>query len=336
VLIDFGSCHFQGAERLTWQSLPPVTPEYLSPQAGLFYQRLLHHPDSYYPPSPADDLYALGVTAYRLVMGQYPPPWEARQDEQGAWRVASPDIRPMLESNPRVEPLLRGVIVRLLSEAPEARGTAAQVAETLEAAANESVPRRSAESQPAAEVPLPDVPTPESGSEHDQRARPPARAWAWEPWLALAAAGTVAVLLAVLVRHSQPASVPPGPVFVKAPRASGSQAPDAGTAAVGDTSPTESLASTPPPTEKKPLSQEPLPELRPGQARPDKKGQCPGRKQVPINGGCWVEQLPMSAEECVENGYVLFQGKCFGPALAPPKKPRPTSSPPEARGAAPA
>jgi len=121
VLTDFGSCHLEGAARLTWKSLPPVTPAYLSPQAGLFHVRSLHHPDSYYPPSPADDLYALGVTAYRLVMGQYPPPLDARQDEQGAWRVTSPDVRPLLESNSRVEPRLREVISRLLSDAPEAR-----------------------------------------------------------------------------------------------------------------------------------------------------------------------------------------------------------------------
>ncbi|HLK99009.1 MAG TPA: hypothetical protein VK539_00415 [Myxococcaceae bacterium] len=110
-----------------------------------------------------------------------------------------------------------------------------------------------------------------------------------------------------------------------------SQAPDAGAAAVGDTSPTEPHAPTQPPTKKQPLAQEPLPEPRPGQVRTDKRGQCPGRKQVPINGGCWVESLPMSAEECVETGYVTFKGKCFGPAHAPPKKPQPTSNPPEAR-----
>jgi len=283
VLVDFGSCHFEGAERLTWQSLPPVTLAYLSPQAGLFYQRLLYHPDSYYPPSPADDLYALGVTAYRLVMGQYPPPWEARKDELGGWRVTGPDLRPVLESNPRVEPRLREVIVQLLAEVPEARGTAAHVAETLEA---------------AAEVPPLNVPTPESGSERPQRAKPPARVWAWEPWLALAAAGAIAVLLAVLVGRSRPASVPPGLEFVNAPPASDAQAP--------------------------------LPEPSPEQARPNKRGQCPGRRQVPINGGCWV-QSSMPAAECVENGYVLFKGKCFGPARAPPKKPQPTSSPPEAR-----
>ncbi len=78
------------------------------------------------------------------------------------------------------------------------------------------------------------------------------------------------------------------------------------------------------------MTQEPLPEPRPGQIRPNKKGQCPGRKHVPINGGCWGELLPMSAEECVENGYVRFKGKCYAP-LAAPKQPQPTSSPAEAR-----
>jgi serine/threonine protein kinase len=142
VLVDFGSCHFQGAERLTWQSLPPVTPEYLSSQAVLFYIHSLRHPEGYYPPSAADDLYALGVTAYRLVMGQYPARIDARQDEQGAWNATSPDPRPMLESNPQVEPALREVIVRLLSSAPEARGTATQVAEALEAGAGGADERR--------------------------------------------------------------------------------------------------------------------------------------------------------------------------------------------------
>jgi serine/threonine protein kinase len=126
VLIDFGSCHLAGAQRLTWRSLPPMTPEYLSPQAMLFYLRSQGQPDGYYPPSPADDLYALGVTAYRLVMGQYPACIDARQDEQGIWQATSPDFRPLLESNPRLEPPLREMILQLLSHAPEQRGTAAR------------------------------------------------------------------------------------------------------------------------------------------------------------------------------------------------------------------
>jgi serine/threonine protein kinase len=290
VLTDFGSCHFQGAERLTWQSLAPATPEYLSPQAVLFFLRGLHHPDSYYPPSPADDLYALGVTAYRLVMGQYPPAIDARQDEQGAWAATRPDPRPLLESNPQVDPRLREVIARLLSDAPEARGTAKQVAEELEAEAG--------------------------GEERPERSSPPERARARKPWLALAAAGACAVLL----WHWQPML----PLL-------SSRAPDVGTAAVGDSSFTKPQASTSPSTEKEPLTQEPLPEPRPGQTRPNKRGQCPGNKQVPINGACWLEQLPMSAEECVQNGGEFFKGKCYDPAHPSPKKPQPTSSPPEAR-----
>jgi serine/threonine protein kinase len=292
VLTDFGSCHLAGAERLTWRSLPPMTLAYFSPRAVLFYLQGLRQPDSYYPPSPADDLYALGVTAYRLVMGQYPPSIDAREDEQGTWQTNSPDIRQQLERNPRVEPPLREVIVRLLSDAPEARGTAAQVAQALEAAAG--------------------------GEESPVRSKSPVRTRDWKPWLALAAVGACTVLL----WHWQPVRSPPGPVTGSTPRVSASRAPDADTAAEGDTAPIG----------KKPLAQEPLPELRPEQIRPDKRGQCPVRKQVPINGGCWLEVSPLvDAQTCAASGYVLLQGKCFSPALAPSRKPQPTSSPPEKR-----
>jgi hypothetical protein len=260
--------------------------------AWLFNLRLAHARDSYYPPTPADDVYALGVTAYRLVMGEYPPAMDVRQDENGSWQVTSPDPRPLLESNPRVEPRLRECILRLLSDSPEVRGTAAQLAEALEA-----------------EAELPKSP------------RPRARGKAWRPWLALAAAGASAVLLWM-----------PGHVSTSTRQAEDSQAPEADTAAVGDTSSTEPLASIHPPSkDEQPIAQEPLPEPRPGQTRPDEKGRCLGRKQVAINGACWVEQLPMSAEECVESGYVPFKGKCYLPAPAPPKKHVPTSSPAKAR-----
>jgi hypothetical protein len=220
---------------------------------------------------------------------------DARQDEHGSWQVTSPDPRPLLESNPRLEPRLREVIVRLLSDAPEARGTAAQLAEALEA---------------EAELP--------------KRPRPRARGKAWRPWLTLAAAGASAVLLW---------NLKPFPLHVSpsSRQAEDSQASEEDTTAVGDTSSTEPLASIHPPSEPPALAQEPLPEPRTGQARPDEKGRCPGSKQVPINGGCWLEQLPMSAEECVANGGVIFKGKCFGHALAPPKKPVPTSGPAKAR-----
>jgi serine/threonine protein kinase len=309
VLIDFGSGHFQGATRLTWQSLPPGTLAYLSVQACRFEIGLARNHDSYYAPSPADDLFALGVTAYRLVMGQYPPPMDALEDEEGAWHVISPDLRSPLENNPRVPQRLREVILRLRSETPEARGTMAQAAEALEAAAAESAKERPPETPPSA----------------PPRALVPA-AWVWKPGLALTVAGACAVFL-----WSWQPTAPSVHLSESPPQSSNVHTPDAGTSAVGDSTPTESRASPPLPTEKKPIAQEPLPEPRPGQARPDEKGRCPSSKHVLINGGCWLEQLPMTAEECTESGCVLFKGKCYAPAFAPLKRPPPTTSPAEER-----
>jgi serine/threonine protein kinase len=328
VLIDFGSGHFQGATRLTWQSLAPGTPAYQSAQACLFHIRSVRERDSYYPPSPADDLFALGVTAYRLLMGHYPPPMDVQQDEEGTWHVKSPDPRPLLESNPRLPPLLRQWLLRLLSDAPEARGTAALLAQALETVAGEDVPGPQPALPPAAGASPPNASPPVGGGELPQRPSPSPRSRSWKPWLVLAAAAGAALLLW---------SLPPVPAHLSAsaPRASGSHVPDAGSAAVGDASPTSPLASAPPPSKKEPIAQEPPAEPPPAQsrrqARPDKKGRCPGRMQVVIDGACWAENPSMSAEVCAENGYVLLKGKCYGPALEPLQKPLPTSSPAKAR-----
>jgi serine/threonine protein kinase len=324
VLIDFGSCHFQGAPRLTWQSLAPHTAAYRSAQAGLFYIRSVRDRDSYYQPSPADDLFALGVTAYRLVMGEYPPPMDAQEDESGSWRVFSPDPRPHMENNPRVEPPLRELILRLLSDVPEKRGTAVEMTEALEAAADMCAPEPLPASPPA-EVSPPRAPAPADTRERTERPGRRVLVRVWEPWLALAVAGVAAVLLWIsqAVSTYEPASTQ---------QASASQAPDAGPAAVGDTSPTAPLASVHPPPEPTPLAQEPLLEPRPDQLRPDKNGRCSGPMQVAINGGCWFDaSSSVTAEACEKGGYVLFRGKCYSPALATPRKPLPTSNPAKAR-----
>ncbi len=333
VLIDFGSCHFQGAARLTWHSLAPATLAYLSPQAGLFHIRLVRQRDSYYTASPADDLYALGVTAFRLVMGQYPPDMNVQQDDEGSWQVTGPDPRPLLERNPQVPPHLREWIVRLLSDSPQERGTAAQAAEALEATVEQSAPVPQLAPPPAAEAPQVDARLPAGAGERPERPRPVARVRTWRPWLAVAAAG-VAVLLLWSV---EPMPVRPGQVAATAstPMASDTQVPDAGTAAVGERAPATPKASAPPPSEQAPIAEEdpvmPRPKQPHQQLQPDAKGRCPGSTQVAFNGNCWVELASMSAKACVENGYVLFKGKCFAPALQSPQKPVPTSSPAKAR-----
>jgi hypothetical protein len=282
-----------------------VTPEYLSTQALRFYLRLQHHPEGYYEPSPADDLYALGVTAYRLVMGQYPGRMDAGQDEQGCWQVTGPDLRPLLESNRQVEPVLREMIVRLLSEAPEARGTARQVAEALEGVAGEAG----------------------EGAERPEHSEAVERPRARKRWLALAAAGASAVVLWNWQREPRP----PVHLSASAQQTSDAQAPEEGTAALGNSLSSKSQDSTAPATDRSPLAQSFPPEPRQEQARPDEKGRCPGPQQVPINGGCWFESTSMSAEECTKSGNVLLKGKCYLPAFVPSQKTPPTSSPAEAR-----
>jgi hypothetical protein len=214
-----------------------------------------------------------------------------------------------------------------LSDVAEVRGTAAQAAEALEAIAAEPLPRHSAEPQLAARVPPPSAPVPAGEREHPERDRRPSRQQTWSPWLALAAAAACAVLL----WHFRSEPIPPEQVSESPPQASDVHVPDAGPSAVGDTSPTEPHATPPPTAEKKNIAQEPLPEPRAGQLRPNKKGRCLIRRHLAINGGCWLEFPSITPEECTESGYVLFEGKCLSPALESPKKPSSTSSPAKAR-----
>ncbi len=132
VLIDFGAGHYQGAERLTWQDLHPGTPTYRSPAANLFLLNSVRAHSAHFEATPADDLFALGITAYRLFTGAYPPEMQPVR-EGGTWRLEIPDPCPLLEATPRVEPRIRELILRLLSVSPEARGTAAELADALEA-----------------------------------------------------------------------------------------------------------------------------------------------------------------------------------------------------------
>jgi hypothetical protein len=107
------------------------------------------------------------VTAYRLVMGEYPPSLDIQEDKQGGWHVSSPDPRPLLEQTPRVQPLLREWILRLLSDVPKARGTAVELAEALEAEAQEPVEELQVVAVSAAGVSVPVVPvSTKSGQAH--------------------------------------------------------------------------------------------------------------------------------------------------------------------------
>jgi len=131
-LMDLGLASYAGASELTPQPFPPGTLTYRSPEAWRFVQRFGNTPTARYVATPADDLFALGVTAYRLVTDEYPASAQLGPD------AGAP--MPPAELNSRVAPRLEALILQLLSEQPEARGTARELASRLEEAAEQLGP----------------------------------------------------------------------------------------------------------------------------------------------------------------------------------------------------
>ncbi|WP_164017825.1 serine/threonine-protein kinase [Pyxidicoccus trucidator] len=147
VLIDFGAGNIRGAPTLTAPPLPPGTPAYRSPEAIRFQWDYRSHPTARYEAQPADDVYALGVTAYQLVTGTYPPPPRVTTVDGNAG-TAAPLSPPRLH-DPAVCAELDGLILHMLAEHPQERlggGNTSAVVLALEEAV--------AEAGPEADLPL--------------------------------------------------------------------------------------------------------------------------------------------------------------------------------------
>jgi hypothetical protein len=284
VLTDFGSGFYDGASSLTPPASHPGTPAYRSPEAALLELRSPGDCSARHTAGPAEDLYSLGVTACRLLTGEYPRPNELFQDAHGTLHVASVSLPPALL---QVEPKLRAIILRLLSVRPEERGTAAQLAETLEQSTSRHR-RGSAE-----------------------RVSSPGSTWPWWPSLATAAAG---VALAAWVWWL----VPDGPVekpSVVHREAGSADQQDGGTAGLGEVAPAAAMEDSPPLFLQEHLAEEPLPEPEEEQTRPDAKGRCPHKGQVVLNGGCWAP-LRITSEECEAASGQMFKDRCYVPVFA--------------------
>ncbi len=134
LLTDFGAGDYRGAASLTSKLLPPGTPAYRSPEAWEFLRVFRRHPTVHYPASACDDLFALGVMAYRLVTDEYPPLTDPEASGAEVWREGGPGPRAPSELNPRVGEELDELILRLLARAPDERfeGRAVKAAEALE------------------------------------------------------------------------------------------------------------------------------------------------------------------------------------------------------------
>ncbi|KFE72288.1 hypothetical protein DB31_0550 [Hyalangium minutum] len=285
MLMDFGAGHYQSAARLTFQPLPPGTPPYQSPQAAQFERNAENHPGARYLAGPADDVFALGVTAHRLLTGDYPF-----------------SLEPPLDGVPSA---LRALIVRMLSLSPEARGPAGELAEALEAFAAQE------------KMPLPPESSTRSRSRHQRRV-----------WRAGGVGAFVSLLLALgawQFTHSR------SPQASLTTQAVDTDRPDADTTGVAEAASKTTEASAPPPRQPEAIHQDPNAEPLPGQLRPTERGQCPGGKQVPINGGCWVEVPSKDAAECEANGLVFIQGRCYARAFGHRRKNPPTSAPADSR-----
>ncbi len=317
-LTDFGSGHYVGAALLTSPPFPPGTAPYRSPEAWRSVQLPFRPSTPPYAPRPTDDVFALGMTAYRLVTDDYPPTPARRDETAHLWGPEGTGPLAPRAVNGRCCVELSELVLRMLSVRPEARGSARELAEALEQAARKA----------GLEA---DVPLFAREEVHDEEARrgsqrvrprePRPAPWLW--LMAAASLGGAVALGAAWLLSAQPQEEA-APVHAST---SESEEKDAGTVAVGDTALTAPVAPTRTPSALSVIAVELPPKPLPGQTRPDATGRCPSRMMTPINGGCWTK-LAVSPKDCDANfGYYVHEGACYGPVF-PPARP-PTSAPTE-------
>jgi ABC-type amino acid transport substrate-binding protein len=150
VLVDFGIATFEGADRVTRYGGVIGTPPYLAPE--------LFAPAS--PgPTPASDLWALGVTLYEMVEGRLP--YAGRE----VWQVQenilqNPD--PVLRYAGPLGPVIQGLLVTDPARRLDAAATEALLQDVLEAPTVSEAPAAASTRTPqvseSAEQPPPAVP----------------------------------------------------------------------------------------------------------------------------------------------------------------------------------
>jgi predicted Ser/Thr protein kinase len=300
MLVDYGSCWYEGARPLTTSAVPPGTPPYRSPECLRFQYRFRNDPEAHYPYSREDDLYALGVMSYRLVTGTYPSRGVDPEFPEGDERSLAPRLVPPSE-RVVLMPALEALIMRLLSEKREERGTAGEIAEAMIEAVKST---RREEDRPIKPL-LPRLIM-------EKRAEPGGRNWPGtrrKPrWSVLAGVIAAVALARQLASFQEP------PHQAEAEKASEEEA-DERTVGVADAG-VEGLASVvsaprvgaPVYALAMPMPKKPFP----GQNRPP----CEAEGQKSINGGCWVGPIGTKKPPCGKAGFDHDDG-CYLPVFMP-------------------
>ncbi|HEX8697869.1 MAG TPA: serine/threonine-protein kinase [Myxococcaceae bacterium] len=334
-LTDLGAGIFAGATRQTPWNMGTGTPEYRSLE---LWQSLRQRPPDATASRvarPAEDVFALGVTAYRLVTDSYPRFLHLEPGQGWSWLPGEEGVVPARQLNPRVDAQLNALILRMLSPRPEERGLAGELAQAME--------RGVAHAGPSADTPLfewealePSRWTREELAEAEHlgyrpgrrdrrwalqaaqadaaaRAPPRVKSRRWPAWLAAA--------LAVGLWPSEPGSLRTGPRALAVYRASEGEGD---VVSLGDS--VRSSSAVPGKDSAQAGVAEELPE-QPflDQIKPDARGRCPKQKQIALRGGCWLK-VDFDLEDCPGNGFT-YQGACYVPVRTSGR--RPTSAPPK-------
>ncbi|HEX5750703.1 MAG TPA: hypothetical protein VFZ09_31035, partial [Archangium sp.] len=146
VLVDFGAGSMPGAPRVTRGALAPGDLHHRSPEAVAFFLRDNHPPGERYDYSPADEMYALGVSLYALLTDGYPI-----DDAEPLMLAQILSYQPVAPDalNERVPRALSALCMRLLEKEPGRRLASAEaLSQALEAVLKES------EADAAWDVPL--------------------------------------------------------------------------------------------------------------------------------------------------------------------------------------
>jgi hypothetical protein len=321
VLMDFGAGIYVGAAPLTKGALPPGTEGYRSPEALEYALQRPRAATETYAAKPADDVFALGVCAYRVVTGLYLPPLEVRPEEEGLWRLEWRVPRPPVEMNPRVEPQLSELILCMLARQPEERPSAPELVEALEQAARNA---GAGADRPLFRRKEPEVAVESAAPVRRQeralggrrasaeRVSTRARGRAWRAYAACALLG--AIVSGVSVGWGLQAG--------KDDRGSAEQpSPGEKPVGLGDTNLTAPNTNATDASGASRLSRQ-VPETPLEDQR--RAPHCYPPVEVTINGGCWLE-APTMKPPCGEQFYE-WQGSCYMPSFT--RKRKPTSEPP--------